>query len=193
MKRAAIAAPIAPPPPVTRAILPSRCKSIEPEGCVGTEVADRSWLPDFFGDPFRGAYLLRWRLRANGKAALSGPSIRRPAELRERFVGILVVRADLVDAPGFLAGGNVASELARDAHHLLDLLHRRHAFAFAFPQIVLDTHAHVQAERDSHGADRRHRAHERLDRQHGPVGAAAHEFEHVGRMATRIAAAEGHV
>ena len=70
---------------------------------------------------------------------------------------------------------------------------RREALCLASPQIVFDTDANVKAERDRHGADRRHGSHQGLDREHRAIGDAAHEFEHIGRIAAGVASAQRHV
>src|SRR4029453_3541100 len=53
-------------------------------------------------------------------------AVRRKAVRRERFVDVVVELADAADAARLGAVGNVAAELARNAHELLDLLPRAH-------------------------------------------------------------------
>src|SRR5206468_4563875 len=64
---------------------------------------------------------------AQRHAALAMGAVGGPAQASERLVGVLVGGADPVDLARFLARGDLAAELARDAHGLLDLLHRGHA------------------------------------------------------------------
>ena len=58
----------------------------------------------------------------------------------------------------FLAAGDLAAELARDAHELLDLLARCSSCCLRSwrPQVVLDAAADVQAHGDRHHVDRQH-------------------------------------
>src|SRR5579862_340829 len=56
------------------------------------------------------------------EALLAGLTVRREAVFRQGLLGALVELADAVDALGFLAGGDLAAELTRDADQLLDLL-----------------------------------------------------------------------
>ena len=70
-------------------------------------------------------------------------------------------------------------QFARKPHHLLDLLHRGHAFALAAPEVVFDAHAHVQAHGDRHRIQRQHAAHDAFDRQDCAVRDPADELHHV--------------
>src|SRR3954468_20611537 len=55
----------------------------------------------------------------------------------QRLFHRVVEHADLADLARFLAVGDFAAELARDAHQLLDLLHGGHlASAGLIPQVV---------------------------------------------------------
>src|SRR5271169_1430662 len=76
--------------------------------------------------------------RPHREAALTRLAVRHHAELGKRFLGRVVLHADLVDVARLGSRGDVAADLARDAHHLLDLLHRAHALALAPPDVVLD-------------------------------------------------------
>src|SRR3954452_23545187 len=74
--------------------------------------------------------------------------VRREAVGGERFLDGVVEDADLADLARFLAAGDLAAELARDADQLLDLPDRAHlARAVLVPEVVLDAAAHVQAHR----------------------------------------------
>lgn len=83
-------------------------------------------------------------------------------------------------------------QFARDAHHLLDLLHARQALSLAAPQVVLDADAHMQAHRDGHRVQRQHVAHQALDGQHCVLGAAVDELHQVARVRAVGTAADGH-
>ena len=98
-----------------------------------------------------------------------GRAVRCIADARQRLIHAAVVLADLVDAARVLSGRDVAIQLARELHLLLDLLHRGHSLAFAAPQVVLDTDADVQPHGDRHRVERQNVAHDALDREHGAV------------------------
>ena len=56
---------------------------------------------------------------------------------------------------------------------------------------VRKQNARVQAKRDGNGAERGDIAHHSLDRQHRAIRHAAGEFDQVGRVGPRRAAADG--
>src|SRR5262245_20043203 len=60
------------------------------------------------------------------KTALLRHAVGRKAVLRQRFLDAVVEHVDLADAARFLAGRDLAANLTRDAHELLDLLNRAH-------------------------------------------------------------------
>src|SRR6478672_2467227 len=62
------------------------------------------------------------------EALLPALGVGREAVRRQRLLDGVVEDADLADLARFLARGDLAAELARDANQLLDLLHGRHLF-----------------------------------------------------------------
>src|SRR5262245_40756223 len=95
--------------------------------------------------PPRRSRLEQGELRRLG-ASLARLAVRREAVRRQRLVGVLVERADLQDAARFLAVGDLAAALPRNAHELLDLRHRADlGLAVLRPEVVLVAAAHMQA------------------------------------------------
>ncbi len=113
-----------------------------------------------------------FRIMVGGRPAEGGPpaaprgepplapaarlAVRRHAVRGERFVGVAVLHADPVDVARLLARRDLAPELARDAHRLLDLADRRHSFAMLIDDRVLDSAARMQAHRERHRVERQH-------------------------------------
>src|SRR5262245_57603598 len=92
--------------------------------------------------------------QASRDAALRQAAVRRVTDTLERLIDTLVVLADPVDPARILGRRDIAVELARESHLLLDLLHRGHALTLAPPEVVLDSDAHMQSHGDGHGVER---------------------------------------
>src|ERR1700745_4337253 len=72
------------------------------------------------------------------EAGLGSSAVRREAVLGQRLLDAVVEDVDLANPTRFLAVGDLAAELTRHAHELLDLLDRAHlALAILGPEVVL--------------------------------------------------------
>src|ERR1700694_2675684 len=114
---------------------------------------------------------------------LAALAVGRQTEVGERLVGTVVPGADLEDLSRLVACRDLASELLRDPHNLLDLLDRGHALALAPPEVVLDAHADVEPKSDGHGPKLWHRPPQRFDGHRGTMRRAADILHEVERIA----------
>src|SRR5271167_3136120 len=117
------------------------------------------------------------------KSQLTALAVRRQTESLKRLLDAVVPGADFENAPRLIGARDLAPKFLRKPHHLLDLLNRCHALALPAPQVVLDTAANIDPQRNCHGAIGCNGAPQGLNGHYRSVGRAADVFHEIEGIA----------